>query len=127
MPVAPGSLPSYKKHIAVTVSTAADGLSDVASLGGGVLCSVMMSSDWTDASLTLLGSSAANGTFRDVYNSTGGEVTIATTANRYLALDPTLLHGLSHVKLRSGPSGAAVAQAAARTITLGVNVPGLIP
>lgn len=102
----------------VSISTGATGLSSAISLEGYIPHAIQLSTAWTNAAITLQGSQDETNYF-NVYTSTGGEVSFTCTANRYLVItDPERFIGLKALKLRSGTSGAAVAQAAARTLKL---------
>jgi len=111
--------PAFVSAASVALSTAADGLSEVADLSGGALCAIEMSTAWTDAVITFKAGRSSNELF-DLYGSTGDEVTITTTASRMVTVDPVLFAGLRFWQLRSGTGAAAVAQAAARTLKLHV-------
>ena len=103
----------------MSISTAADGLSTtVLDLNGNTLAAIEMSTGWTDASLSFLGSIDGTTTVFNIYTSTGGELTYGTSASRLLQFDPNLWAGIRCVQLRSGTAAAAVAQAAARTVRL---------
>jgi len=111
--------PAFVSAASVALSTAANGLSDVADLAGGALCAIEMSTAWTDAVITFK-AGRTSGELFDLYGSTGDEVTITTTASRMVTVDPVLFAGLRFWQLRSGTGAAAVAQAAARTLKLHV-------
>ena len=112
---------SSRTFVSATVTTAADGLSDVIDLGGAKLCSIQMSTTWTAAGLTFLGSASSTDKMCSVYHTTGTvELTYGTSASLAHVVDPAFFAGLRYLQLRSGISGAAVAQAAARTIVLGL-------
>ena len=110
--------PGYQVIGSLSISTAADGLSEVLDLNGNTLMAIQMSTAWTDASLTFAGSVDGSTSLANIYTSTGGELTYATSAGRLLQVDPNFWIGVRGLQLRSGTSGAAVAQAAARTIRL---------
>ena len=109
--------PAFITAASVALSTAADGLSDVADLAGGSLCAIEMSTAWTEAVLTFK-AGRSSGELFDLYGSTGDEITITTTGSRMVTIDPVLFTGLRFWQLRSGTAAAAVAQAAARTLKL---------
>jgi len=106
------------------VSTGATGLSDATPLSGQQLCSIQISSDWTDSALTFQGTlDGVN--YYNVYTSTGGEVTYGSTAaggnqSRVLIFDPWFWSGFRGIKIRSGTAAAPVAQAAVRNVVLGL-------
>jgi hypothetical protein len=126
MAVPAGSAPSNRRQLSVTVSTEADGLSGVIDCGGATMSSIVMSTAWTAATLTFTSALTADSTFFDVYGSTGDEITYTTTANRVITFDPAFWIGTRFLKIRSGATGAAVAQAAARTLTVHMQTIGAI-
>lgn len=105
---------------AVSVSTSSDGLSSLISIKDGSLTSIQMSTAWTDAAVTFKGSINGSTTLSDIYTSTGGELSYTSSAQRLVMVDPNLFAGVEYLQLRSGTSSAPVAQAAARTLYLGI-------
>lgn len=117
LPVKPYS--SERTFSSVQISTASDGLSDIAHLGGHALSSIEMSTAWTAAAMTLQAS--LDGTnFQNVYDELGNEVTLTTTASRVIQLDPARYASFHSMKLRSGLGSTSVPQAATRTLRLGL-------
>ena len=114
----PHVAPSLRSFVSATITTAADGLSEAVDLGGLILGAIKMSTAWTDASMTFLGSFDSSANLQNLYTSTGGELTHLTTALRLNTFDPFPFAGLRYIQLRSGTSATPVAQAAARTIGL---------
>lgn len=114
-------VPPATSWATVAFSTAADGLSDAAKLYGNTLCAIEMSTTvWTNAALTFQGS--VDGTnYRDLYDTSGNEVSFTTTASRLLYFDPAPFQGINFIKLRSGTGASAVAQLNTRTVTLGLR------
>lgn len=109
------------------------GIANGASLSGSVdltgllFAGLYVPSAWTAAAITFQASHDFDdddtNAFVDVYNTSGTEYTIASAnvvANRYIAIDPRDFAGARFIKIRSGTSSAAVNQAAARTIVLGI-------
>jgi hypothetical protein len=125
MATPPGSAPSNRKYLSVTLSSAADGLSEAIDCGGATLSSIIMSTAWTAATITFVASPDGS-TFYDVYGSTGDEITYTTTANRVVTFDPAFWLGIRHLKIRSGASGAATAQASTRTLYVALQTLGAI-
>jgi hypothetical protein len=94
------------------------------------LVAIQMPADWDAANLTFQGKPGAtlsakapgsNEVLQNVYDSGGTEVTVTAAADRYIvftAAHAAALNGLAWVKIRSGTSGAAVVQNAAREIIL---------
>ena len=111
-------VPSLKTPTTVSISTGTTGLSSAIKLGGHTLCSVGMSTAWTNAVVSFQASTGSTATYRNVFTSTGGELTLTTTADRVVPVNPDNFRGFQFIKLRSGESTAAVAQGAARTLTL---------
>lgn len=99
-------------------------IANAASLSGAVridgrLVGVILPAAWTTAALSFQGSVDGE-TFFDVYDA-ATERTIAeaaVVANRFLALDPDAWRAFTHIKVRSGVAGTAVAQGAQRVLTL---------
>lgn len=108
--------PNQRTFVSLTISTAADGLSTVLDCGGMVVASIQMSTAWTTADLTFLGSPVSSATLQDLYTSTGGALTFVTTALHNVTCDPFPFSAMRFIQLRSGTTATAVAQAAARTI-----------
>jgi hypothetical protein len=107
--------------IPVEVSIAESGsLSGEVDLRGYELDAVLMPAAWTAANLTFQAAEASGGTFRDVHDDTGTEVTVTAAAARAIPIGTVTkrLNGLQFLKVRSGTSGSAVTQSAARTLTL---------
>lgn len=84
------------------------------------LVGVVMPSGWTTAALTFTAASTSGGTFQNVYDDAGDEVTVQAAASRSIGVDYAAgaLAPWRYVKVRSGTSATPVAQAAERTITL---------
>lgn len=114
--------PSSRTHAAVVVSTAADGASDSVNLTGLTLSCVQMSTAWTDAKIGFKGSVDGSTNFYDIYNTNGDFLTYATSASRVVVFDPAEFAGIQRLMLVSETSaGVAVAQAAERTLILGLS------
>jgi hypothetical protein len=112
--------PGEPKTLTLTIALNA-ALSDQADLEGYALVGILMPSAWTAASLTFQVAATSGGTFCDVYDDAGAEVTVSAAASRYIGLttaDALCLSAARFLKLRSGTTGTPVNQAAARTITL---------
>jgi hypothetical protein len=96
-----------------------------ASLSGGVElppgqypCGIAMPSAWTAADLTFQGSGDRGAAYANMYDKDGNELAYGAAASTFIALNPDDFWGVNALKIRSGTSGSAVNQAAARTITL---------
>lgn len=103
----------------VTIANGAS-LSDAAELGGMNLVGILMPASWTAAGLTFQASPDGS-TYGNVFDVTGTEVAVASSgavAAQYVVIPAGGLDGCAFVKVRSGTSGSAVNQGAARTVTL---------
>ena len=92
-------------------------LSEEIDLGGYGLAAIEMPAAWTAANLTFQAASASAGTFKNVYDAAGNQLTVTADASRVLTDIPELAP-LRFIKIRSGTSGTPVNQGAERTITL---------
>jgi hypothetical protein len=92
-------------------------LSNAIDLKENGLCGLYMPAAWDAADLTLVGATSLSGTYQNVNDKDGTEMLIKAAASRFILLNPADFAGLRFLKLRSGTSGAAVAQTAARTIS----------
>ena len=79
-----------------------------------------MPAAWTAAGLTFQAASESEGTFNDVYDDAGTELSIAADASRVVVNKDLMqkLKGLQYVKIRSGTTGTPVVQIDERTLTL---------
>ncbi len=94
-------------------------LSAEVDLGGAVLVGIQMPAAWTAANLTFQAAEKAGGTFNNVYNDAGTELTVTAAAARHILLaSPYALAGMRYLKVRSGTSGVPVNQAADRAMFL---------
>lgn len=114
--------PSSRSYASISLSTAADGVSEEINLTGLTLSCVQMSTAWTDAAIGFQASVDGSTNFYPVYNSVGDHLTYPTSASRVVAFDPAQFSGLQRIKVVSETTaGVAVAQAAARTLILGLS------
>lgn len=114
--------PSSRTFASITLSTAADGASESINLTGLTLSCIAMSSAWTSAAIGFQASVDGSTNFFPIYNTLGNHLTYPTSANRIVAFDPAVFHGVQRIKLVSESSaGVAVAQTAARTLILGLS------
>jgi hypothetical protein len=82
------------------------------------LVAILMPAAWTAADLTFQASND-NTTFYEMVNTAGNNVTVTgPAADEWIAIDPADFVGVEYLKVRSGTVGAAVAQGAARVLTL---------
>lgn len=113
--------PTSRSFASVTITTAADGLSEAVNISGLTLCSVQMPTAWTDARIGFQASVNGSSDYYPVFNTTGDNLTYPTSASRVVAFNPAEFAGIERLKLVSETSaGVAVAQAAARTLVLGL-------
>jgi len=121
--------PDQRAFAAMTVTTAADGLSDVLDCGGLALKALELSSagGWTAANLAFLVSYRSTDTLKELWNSSTGApvaVNMTTTGGRFISCGPAF-EGVRFLQLASinTASTAAVAQAAARSVWAILGVP----
>jgi hypothetical protein len=76
----------------------------------------VMPAGWDTATITFQGS-MDGATWQNLYDETGGEVTLQAAAGRYIVVPPALMAGLPWVRVRSGTSGTPVNQTADRLLT----------
>jgi len=115
------SKPSSRGYATVDLSTAADGVSRSINISGLTLSSIQMSTAWTDATIGFQASVDGSTNYYPVYNTAGDHLTYLTSANRVVVFDPLIFAGLQHIQLVSKTTaGVAVAQAAARTLVIGL-------
>jgi hypothetical protein len=111
-------------RIPVTIANGAS-LSGAAFIGGperGLsLLKITMPADWTAASLTFQSCDTVDGTYQNYYAADGTEVTVQAADDRDIGIAAQDFAGVTYLKVRSGTSGAAVNQGAARTIYLVVG------
>lgn len=93
-------------------------LSDTIAVPQGMeVCGIQMPSAWTAAVLSFQAATQSTGTFADVYDALGNELSSAASTSRVIAIDAGP-DGLSYpfLKIRSGLTAAAVNQGAARSL-----------
>lgn len=98
-------------------------LSGEIDIRGCKLFIIYMPSAWTTANLTFKvaeKSLSEGGTFQDLYDDTGSEVTVVAAASRAISVDLNItnLAAASFIQIRSGTTGTPVNQAADRIITI---------
>lgn len=89
-------------------------LSDEIAILGDVVA-IIMPSAWTAANLTFQAGSDDTAV-ANMYDEFGNEYTVTAAASRYIFVDPADFAGVAKLKVRSGTSGSAVNQGAARTV-----------
>lgn len=111
---------AYRWTVTVTIPSGASGLSAANDFGGAAKdMAVIMPATWVAAGLSYQVSNAIDGTFTDLYNEAGTEVTSAVAQGLTQSLNTTapLLSEYRYVKVRSGTTGTPVNQTASRTLT----------
>lgn len=108
-----------QKTKTVTISSGTS-LSGEVDLGPYELVAIHMPAGWDAADLTFQAADSPGGTFHDLYDDDGNEVTVTAAASRAIAVksDEKALAPLHAIKIRSGTSGVPVNQTADRTLTL---------
>ncbi len=111
---------AYGSMFTTMTATIANGasLSSVVDLAGLALVGIEMPAAWTAANLTFQAAASASANVANFYDEMGGEFTASAAASRYIKIDPADFAGIKYLKVRSGTSGAPVAQGADRSITL---------
>lgn len=107
-------------HAATATVAGGASLSGEIDLKGCTMYGLIMPVAWTAANLTFQVSNVSGGTFQDLYDDVGVEVTVTAAASRSIALDFAALKMAPwrYIKIRSGTSGSPVAQGAERAITI---------
>lgn len=109
------------RAVTVTIANGAS-LSGVGTIPPGfALAAIVMPATWTAASLTFQAShndGLGAGTYNNVYDVAGTEFQAQASASRWIAIDPVDFLGAPFIKVRSGTSGAAVAQGGNRDLVL---------
>lgn len=92
-------------------------LSGAYALNGEHLVAIQMPAGWDTAALTFQASYDGS-TFVNAYDNNGSEITVQAAASRWIEIPALLLSGAKSLKVRSGTSGVAVNQTAARTLIM---------
>jgi len=109
-----------KSTASVTIASGAS-LSGGVNLGDKILSAIIVSAAWTTAALTFQASDDGGVTWKNMFDSGGNEITIASAAvvaGQRISIDPSDFAGVDMIKVRSGTSGSAVTQGADRVLTL---------
>lgn len=108
--------------LAVTIA-ATESLSAEIDLRGYEVVAIHMPAAWTAANLTFQAATQPGGTYADVHDDEGAEITVTAAAGHVvtIGIDLKKMRGLNFIRVRSGTSGTAVAQAAERTIYLALK------
>jgi len=108
----------------VTVTIPLDGatyvLSTAVDIGAAKYMGIIMPATWTAAVLTFKVSSTLAGTYTDLYDETGTEVSISVAQGKAYTFNIATwkLAPWRFIKFRSGTTGAPVDQTAVRTLTV---------
>lgn len=109
--------------------TISDGTSITAAinLAGYVPIGVYIPASWTTAALTFQMRPTADGTFVDMYDASGDELSYTAASgalsSKYLAFDPAQFYACQGLKIRSGTTATPVNQSGDITLTLMVARP----
>jgi len=95
-------------------------LTDVIDLKQNIITAIQIPAAWTAANLTFQASSTRTGTFADVFDAAGNELTAVAAASRVI-VDLLELSPIRFLKIRSGTTGTPVNQGAERTLNLILN------
>lgn len=99
-------------------------LSSAVNLRGRVITGIFIPASWTTASITFQACSSADGTFVDVYDTAGAELTLSAAASStYVSIDIGSLYGINFLKVRSGTTATPVTQSGDITLELMLGVP----
>lgn len=93
-------------------------LSPQVNIGTQQLVGIAMPAGWDAAGMTFQASPDGGQTFGELQDGAGAAVSFTVSAGIVFQVDPTKWRGLNCLKVRSGTSGAPVAQTAARAINL---------
>ena len=105
----------------VAIPTGETGLSDVVDIEGYTHAVILVPADWVTAtSVTFQAAASSGGTFYDVYDDQGNEMTVTVAASRAVALvyAPISLPAARYIKLRSGTTASAVDQTNSPTLVM---------
>jgi hypothetical protein len=112
-------MPLIDANVLTVVIANGASLSGAAHIGSGTLVGIQLPT-FTSAALTFQGS-ADDVTYVEVVDSSAAAVTYTASTGAVYIKAPADLVGVPYIKVRSGTSGAAVAQGGARTISLVVK------
>lgn len=112
------NVPSRTEAISATIANTGS-LSAAIQLGGRVPVGLIMPAAWTAASLTFQ-VSVDGSTYVDLYSlaNPSAEYTLTVSTSRAIPLDAAVFAGAAYLKVRSGTSGAAVAQGGDRIVQI---------
>lgn len=105
----------------VTITSGTSLSAAVEDLKGYTLSAIQMPAAWDAAAITLQAIAEKGGTYQDVHDDGGTEISISASAGQFLVLTSDAAEGIRApygVKLRSGTSATPVNQTADRELTL---------
>lgn len=104
---------------ATLTATIANGasLSSEIDLAGYSLAAIVMPSSWTTANLTFQASDVSGGTYNDIRDAAGNELSVVASASCVITDIPELAP-IRFLKIRSGTSGTPVNQGGSRSLIL---------
>jgi hypothetical protein len=76
-------------------------------LGGTEIVGLVMPSSFTGTAMTFQAATATGGTFQNVADGAGSDISKTVAQGKYIAIDPTLFRGIRFVKVVSGSAEAA--------------------
>lgn len=93
-------------------------LSGEVDLGGACLLAIELPAAFTGTVLTFQASRAPGGTFKNVYDDSGSEVSVAVGAGRMVSIDTAalMLAPYRYIKVRSGTSASPTVEGADRIL-----------
>jgi len=94
-----------------------ESLSSSVEVQGARLAGLRMPAAWTAAAVTLQGRTGDTGSWFDLYDGSGSELSVTVAASRWVVLSQALPR-VHSIRLRSGTAASPVNQAAARDIEL---------
>ena len=100
------SFPDYRVLTSVTISSGTTTSPEI-DLGGTDLVGIMLPATMTGTTMTFTAATATGGTYQAVQDGTGSAISKTISGGKYIAIDPTLLHGVRYLKLVSGSSEGA--------------------
>lgn len=109
-----------RKYVTATI-TSGTSLSEAINTGDMKLAGIKMSGAWNAANLTFQGCEIEGGTYMDIYDDAGTELSVTAAANHAIALTDKVFEAVNaykYIKIRSGTSSTPVSQTADREIIL---------
>lgn len=104
-------------RLTVTIANG-QSVSPAVQLGAKALVGIVIPSTWTAAPLTFQASFDGGANYYNVQDGNGQDTTLLGLASTFVQVDAGLWRGINDLIVRSGPSGAAVAQTGAQILTL---------